>query len=243
MEKSPYKKYDTINELPDPKYPWWDSFGLFSEPTNKATIDSYKKQEKFLKEYRLGLENKPTTATPVAAPEIDKTKQIFDNAINFAFPLISNREVFKEEAYEDPITGTPTVGTGFTYWNPKTPVKLGETITRQKNDEMLKARLYKDLEYFKTLPNFSKMNPHQLAALLSFKFNTGEGGVRWNVIANENLLKALNSPNFAKEVPNAISAYNKAGGKVSNGLINRRIEETEMWNNPYVEPKQEEPKK
>lgn len=233
------KKVLTETSEPDePDYPWYDPIGIFVEPNNKATIDAQRVEIAKLKFRKM-----QESQAKLAAPKIDKTKQILDNAVNAAFPLISNREVFKEKAYPDTSTGTPTVGTGFTYWDPKTPVKLGEKITREKNDEMLKARLYKDLEYFKTLPNFSKMNPNQLAALLSFKFNTGEGGAPWNVKKNENLLKALNSPNFAKEVPAAIFAYNKAGSKVNNGLINRRKEEVKKWFEIYNEPKPEKPKK
>jgi GH24 family phage-related lysozyme (muramidase) len=228
-----------IKEI-EPEYPWYDPFG-FGEPSNKATIDAQRPINA-----KLRVKQMQENQAKLLAPKIDRKQQLNDESVDIALPMISKREVFLADAYADPVTGTPTVGTGFTYWNPQKAVKLGEKITKEKNDEMLKERLRKDLKYLETFPNYEKMNPHMRAALLSFKFNTGEGGAPWTVKSNETLIKALNSPNFAKEVPVAISLYNKAQNpktkkrEIVPGLVNRRKEESERWNTKYVDPKQAE---
>lgn len=64
----------------------------------------------------------------------------------------------------------------------------------------------------------------QEAALISFVFNVGEKAFK-----SSTLLKKLNSGDSAS-VPEQLRRWKYAGGKVVQGLINRREAEIKLWN-------------
>ena len=75
------------------------------------------------------------------------------------------------------------------------------------------------------------LNQNQFDALVSFTYNCGAGS-----------LKSLCNNRTIEEIGEKIVLYNKAGGKVLNGLVRRRNEEQALYKsggtcvNPYKEP-------
>lgn len=115
-------------------------------------------------------------------------------------------------------------------------VSRGLTITQERAEELLK----KDLEKFeKKVEKYTivyKWNQNQFDAMVSFAYNVG----------SIDQLTAKGTRSIA-EISAKITAYNKAGGKVMNGLVRRRKAEKELFDTPVTsvktETKKETPKK
>lgn len=130
--------------------------------------------------------------------------------------LIKNFEGLQLKSYKCP-AGVWTIGYGTTRG-----VKQGQSITQKEAEELLK----RDLRYFElrvdklvTVP----LTQGQYDALVSFTYNLGEGNLK-----SSTLLKKLNSKDYegaALEFPK----WNRAAGKVLNGLIKRRAAEQKMF--------------
>lgn len=67
------------------------------------------------------------------------------------------------------------------------------------------------------------LSQNQFDALVSFTFNTGI-----QAFAGSTLLKILNQANYAG-VPDQLRRWVHAGGKVIDGLVNRRENEIKLW--------------
>jgi len=68
------------------------------------------------------------------------------------------------------------------------------------------------------------LNQNQFDALVSFTFNVGVGA-----FTSSTLLKVLNQSQYGA-VPDQLRRWNKAGGNVVQGLVNRRANEISLWN-------------
>ena len=113
--------------------------------------------------------------------------------------------------------GNPTIGYGHTK-----DVKDGDTCTSEQAEEYLKE----DLESFEAAVNRLvevDLNQSQFDALVSWTFNLG-----WGALSSSTLLKVLNEDNFAG-VPEQIKRWNRAGGKVLDGLVRRREAEALLF--------------
>lgn len=72
------------------------------------------------------------------------------------------------------------------------------------------------------------LNDNQYGALVSWGFNVGGGNVR-----KSDLVKRMNAgENVARVADDELPQYNKANGKVSNGLVRRRKAEVDLFNAP-----------
>lgn len=123
----------------------------------------------------------------------------------------------RNNAYLD-IVGVPTVCYGETRG-----VKLGDRYT----DEECKAMLGDGLDEFaagvnKCLTDPSKVPDKTYAAFVSLAYNIGQGAFCRSTVARK-----ANANDFIGAC-NAIPAWNKAGGKVVKGLVNRRKEEQKL---------------
>lgn len=131
--------------------------------------------------------------------------------------VIKKFEGCKLEAYKCP-AGVWTIGYGTTKG-----VTDGMKITKEKAEELLKL----DIDKFeKTVLKLVKvdLNQSQFDALVSFTYNLGEGN-----LSKSTLLKMLNNKDYYGASQEFIR-WNKAGGKVLNGLIRRREAERNLFN-------------
>ena len=102
-------------------------------------------------------------------------------------------------------------------------VKQGQTITQAQADAYLKSDCVYAEKSVNSYNNIYNWNQNQFDALVSFTYNCGSG----------NLKKLLNNgQRTISEISAKITAYNKAGGKVLQGLVNRRSAEKELFDKP-----------
>lgn len=146
-----------------------------------------------------------------------------------ALDLIKEFEGFSSKAYYDPHTGNLpiTIGWGSTRKLDGSPFYIGETITKEKAEELLIYQLNKDfLPKLSKIPYWNEMNGNQKSALISFAYNLGAnfyGSSGFNTIT-----KVLKEKKW-NEVPKALELYRNPGSKVEAGLLRRRKEEGKLW--------------
>ncbi|MCF6356126.1 MAG: lysozyme [Candidatus Polarisedimenticolaceae bacterium] len=145
--------------------------------------------------------------------------------------LLAEWEGFETAAYKDS-AGLDTIGVGHLITKTESgsgeieingePIKYADGLT----EAQVYALLGQDLQRFDKAVSESvktPLNQNQFDALVSFSFNVGV----WN-FKSSTLLKKLNEGDYV-EVPNQLRRWNKAGGKVVQGLVNRREKEINLW--------------
>mgnify|MGYP001298266359 CR=1 FL=1 len=130
--------------------------------------------------------------------------------------LIKKFEGCVLDSYQDAV-GVWTIGFGHTK-----NVKKGDTWSQSHAEEMLDAEL---IEYEDYIHEYVKVDltQNQFDALVSWCYNLGP-----NSLKKSTMLKVLNKGNH-QEVPHQIKRWNKAGGKVLEGLVRRREAEAVMF--------------
>lgn len=134
--------------------------------------------------------------------------------------LIAGFEGFESKAYLCP-AGVWTIGFGTTVIN-GVRVKKGDTCTLEQ------AKDYKaqDLKRFEKTVNDAVMvglTQNQFDALVSLTYNIGS-----NAFSNSTLLKKLNTGDY-DGAADQFDVWNKAGGRVLKGLVNRRATEKKLF--------------
>jgi lysozyme len=139
--------------------------------------------------------------------------------------LIHSFESLKLDAYKDPgPSGLPiTIGWGSTRDETGGPIKLGDRWSKERAD----ARFAADLDKFErgvieTL-NGSHVSQSQFDALVSFAYNLGLGN-----LGGSTLLKKHRAGDYVGAA-NEFQKWNRAGGKVLNGLTRRRAAEAALY--------------
>lgn len=135
--------------------------------------------------------------------------------------LTEAEEGLRLTAYPDPGTGGDpwTIGYGHT----GADVHPGLVITKDKAEQLLRADVRTAEAAVKRLVKV-QLSQNQYDALVDFVFNVGEGNFAYST-----LLKLLNQGNF-KAASLQFDRWNKAGGKILNGLIRRRDNEEALFN-------------
>lgn len=131
--------------------------------------------------------------------------------------LIKSFEGLELKAYKDSV-GVVTIGYGST----GTHVSMGQTITAQEAENLLKKDVSRFEEGVTKLVKVP-LNQNQFDALVSFSFNLGLGN-----LGSSTLLKKLNNGDY-QGVSLEFERWNRAGGKVLNGLTRRRLAEKELF--------------
>ena len=132
--------------------------------------------------------------------------------------LIKHFEGCELYAYKCP-AGVWTIGYGHTK-----DVAPGMQITEDDAHNMLVEELNEYETYVNTLVSVP-LNQNQFDALVSWVYNLGGGNLKASTI-----LKVLNSGDY-EGVPAQIMRWNKAGGKVLEGLTRRRQAEADLFGN------------
>lgn len=131
--------------------------------------------------------------------------------------LIKSFEGLYLEAYKCP-AGVWTIG-----WGTTKGVTPGMKITKEKAEELLRADLVKFEAAVEKNVKVT-INQNMFDSLVSFTYNLGEGNLK-----SSTLLKKLNSEDYYG-ASQEFQRWNKAGGKVLNGLIRRREAERDLFN-------------
>ena len=126
--------------------------------------------------------------------------------------LIKKYEGCRLSAYKC-AAGVPTIGYGHT-----SGVKMGDKITQAQAEQMLKGDLVIYENHVKSLKR--DFNQNQFDALVSFCYNCGIG-----------CLKTLCKNRTNEQIAEALLLYNKANGKVLEGLNRRRKDERDLFLN------------
>lgn len=145
--------------------------------------------------------------------------------------LIKKWEGCRLTAYPDPGTfGEPwTIGYGHTSAAGEPMVKKGMKITQQEADDILVRDLVKyESAVMKALTVLPTQN--QFDAMVSLCYNIGPGA-----FAGSSVVKKFNASNISGAA-DAFRLWNKAGGRVMQGLVNRREDERKHFLRTAVRP-------
>ena len=132
--------------------------------------------------------------------------------------LIKKFEGCELKSYQDSV-GVWTIGYGHTKG-----VEEGQEITQDEAEEMLASELGEYEGYINDMVECD-LEQHQFDALVAWVYNLGPTNLR-----SSTMLKRLNA-NDLDDVPNQIKRWDKAGGKVLQGLVRRREAEALMFQN------------
>ena len=123
--------------------------------------------------------------------------------------LIKKFEGCELEAYKC-AAGVWTIGYGSTKG-----VEEGNTITQEEADKLLLDEMEEYEGYINDMVKVD-LKQNEFDALVSWVYNLGSSN-----LSSSTLLQKLNTKEW-DDVPNQIKRWNKAGGKVLQGLIRRR---------------------
>ncbi|MFN3074739.1 lysozyme [Acinetobacter sp. TY2] len=135
--------------------------------------------------------------------------------------LICSFEGLKLKAYDDGV-GVWTIGFGTTIYPNGIKVRKGDTCT----EAQAKAYMAHDLKKFESAVDSAvtvSINQNQFDALVSLTYNIGTGAFK-----ESTLLKRLNALDY-KGASAQFAVWNKGGGRVMQGLVNRRAVERELF--------------
>ncbi|HBK4842834.1 MULTISPECIES: lysozyme [Enterobacter cloacae complex] len=135
--------------------------------------------------------------------------------------LIKQFEGCKLTAYQDSV-GVWTIGYGWTQPVDGKPIRAGMTIKQETAERLLKTGL---VRYESDVSRLVKvgMTQGQFDALVSFTYNLGARS-----LSTSTLLRKLNAGDYAGAADEFLR-WNKAGGKVLNGLTRRREAERALF--------------
>jgi lysozyme len=147
-------------------------------------------------------------------------KQIGQKGLN----LIKEFEGLRLEAYDDGV-GIQTIGYGTIKYPNGLRVKRGDKITLSQAEEYLKNDLKWAVE---TVNKVIKVpiNQNQFDAMVSLVYNIGA-----TAFTSSTLARKLNQKDY-KGASEQFLVWNKAGGKVMNGLVRRRQAEKKLFDTP-----------
>lgn len=135
--------------------------------------------------------------------------------------LIKQFEGCKLTAYQDSV-GVWTIGYGWTQPVDGKPIRAGMTIKQETAERLLKTGL---VSYEIDVSRLVKVSltQGQFDALVSFTYNLGARS-----LSTSTLLRKLNAGDYAGAADEFLR-WNKAGGKVLNGLTRRREAERTLF--------------
>lgn len=145
--------------------------------------------------------------------------------------LLTEWEGFELTVYNDS-AGLPTIGVGHLLTRDELTsgkIVIGGVRVRYVNgltEQQVKDLLAQDLRSTERVVNDKVgviLNPDQFATMTSFAFNVGS-----RAFTDSTLLRLLNQGQY-DQVPNQLRRWVHAGGRRSQGLINRRENEVKLW--------------
>lgn len=147
---------------------------------------------------------------------------MIDLAVSIAASLARRFEGLYLMPYLCP-AGVPTIGYGATYYEDGTHVTLLDPAITRERAEALLLRMVRT----KYLPIVLRLcpgvdSPGRLASLIDFTFNLGAGSLKAST-----LRRKINTGQWA-DVPAELRKWTRGGGRVLQGLVNRREAEVRL---------------
>ena len=136
--------------------------------------------------------------------------------------LIKKFEGCELKAYQCP-AGILTIGFGSTRYEDGLAIRKGDTITQAKAELLLEVTLMRFIKEVEKMVK-SNINQNQKDALTDFAYNCGIGNLN-----SSTLLKKVNANPNDVTIKDEFLKWNKAKGKVLNGLTKRRQAEATLY--------------
>lgn len=130
--------------------------------------------------------------------------------------MIRQFEGLRLRAYKCP-AGIPTIGYGHT-----AGVKMGQEITRERAEELLRAEVVRFEGYVDRLVTVP-LTQGQFDALVAWTYNLGPGALE-----KSTMLRRLNAGDYTGAA-DELERWNRAGGQVLAGLVRRRAAERALF--------------
>ena len=138
------------------------------------------------------------------------------------FKLLGELEGIVLKPYRDSV-GIPTIGIGSTYYEDGTKVKMSDKPITTERAIQLAKNVVKSFEAQVNKVILLPMTQNQFDAMVLLCYNIGESG-----FARSSVARYFNEGNLQKAADSFL-LWNKAGGKVSKGLTNRRQKERNLF--------------
>ena len=137
--------------------------------------------------------------------------------------LIKKYEGFRSKPYLCPAK-VPTIGYGATYYPNGQKVKLSDPAIDEKHASLLLEAMLNPYE--KAVDSYCRddINQNQFDALVSFAYNLGNSALK-----SSTLLKKVNANPNDSTIKNEFNKWVYADGIKLNGLVKRRIEESNLY--------------
>ena len=137
--------------------------------------------------------------------------------------LIKRFEGLRLKPYLCP-AGVPTISIGCTYYEDGTKVKMTDAPVSEAR--AIDIFLYVIKHYEQSVDSFCRddISQNQFDALVSFCYNMGAGAFK-----SSTLLKKVNLNPNDQLISKEFTRYKYSNGKISQGLINRRQAELELY--------------
>jgi lysozyme len=119
--------------------------------------------------------------------------------------------------------GVWTIGYGNTFYEDGTPVRSGQTITKERAEQLF---LFVVNRFASDVQNLLRrtLNENQFSAIVSFAYNVGIGNLR-----KSTLLRKVNANPRDTTIRAEFLKWNKASGRELAGLTRRRAAEAVLY--------------
>ena len=138
------------------------------------------------------------------------------------FNLLAELEGVVLNPYKDSV-GIPTIGIGSTYYEDGTKVTMKDKAITKERAIQLAKNVVKSFEARVNKSIIVPMTQNQFDAMVLLCYNIGESS-----FARSSVVRNFNAGNLQKAADSFL-LWNKAGGKVSKGLTNRRQKERNLF--------------
>ena len=141
---------------------------------------------------------------------------------NASIELLHDFEGLRLTSYLCP-AGVWTIGYGNTFYEDGTPVRSGQTITKERAEQLF---LFVVNRFASDVTNLLRrtLNENQFSAIVSFAYNVGIGNLR-----KSTLLRKVNANPRDASIRTEFLKWNKAGGRELAGLTRRRQAEAFLY--------------
>ena len=138
------------------------------------------------------------------------------------FNLLAELEGVVLNPYKDSV-GIPTIGIGSTYYEDGTKVTMKDKAITKERAIQLAKNVVKSFEARVNKSILLPMTQNQFDAMVLLCYNIGESG-----FARSSVVRNFNAGNLQKAADSFL-LWNKAGGRVVQGLVNRRNKERSLF--------------